>query len=195
MKLLRRSVRRIRNLVSRQSVQERFLEEMEQHLNRLTEENVRLGMSPEEARRQAVLKFGAAGAIREQYHAEKSLPLIESAVQDVRYAARILRRSWGFTAIAATSLALAIGANTTIFSVMKHVLLERLEVPHADGLRLLREHLTGGRRRHMTSSTYKLERHRPAAPLTGYPQGTQTIRWPCADSANASMKNFAKMRE
>jgi len=78
-----------------QSGQERFLEEMEQHLIRLTEENVRLGMSPEEARRQAVLKFGAAGAIREQYHAEKSLPLIESAAQDVRYAARILRRSWG----------------------------------------------------------------------------------------------------
>ena len=140
MKLLRRLAWRIRNLVSRQSGQERFLEEMEQHLIRLTEENVRLGMSPEEARRQAVLKFGAAGAIREQYHAEKSLPLIESAAQDVRYAARILRRSWGFTAIAATSLALAIGANTTIFSVMKHVLLERLEVPHADQLRLLHWH-------------------------------------------------------
>lgn len=140
MKLLRRSVRRIRNLVSRQSGQERFLEEMEQHLLRLTEENMRLGMSPEEARRRAVLKFGAAGAIREQHHAEKSLPLIESAMQDLRYAARILGRSWGFTAIAATSLALAIGANTTIFSVMKHVLLERLEVPHADGLRLLHWH-------------------------------------------------------
>ncbi|MGB6827492.1 MAG: ABC transporter permease [Terracidiphilus sp.] len=140
MKLLRRLVWRIRNLVSRQSGQERLLEEMEQHLIRLTEENMRLGMSLEEARRHAVLKFGAAGAIREQYHAEKSLPLIESAAQDVRYAARILRRSWGFTAIAATSLALAIGANTTIFSVMKHELLERLEVPHADQLRLLHWH-------------------------------------------------------
>jgi hypothetical protein len=140
MKLLRRLVRRIRNLVSRQSGQERLLEEMEQHLLHLTEENMRLGMSPEEARRQAVLKFGAAGAIREQYHAEKSLPLIESAAQEVRYAVRILRRSWGFTAIATTSLALAIGANTTIFSVMKHVLLERLEVPHADRLRLLHWH-------------------------------------------------------
>jgi len=146
MKRLRRLAWRIRNLVSRQSGQERFLEEMEQHLIRLTEENVRLGMSPEEARRQAVLKFGAAGAIREQYHAEKSLPLIESAAQDVRYAARILRRSWGFTAIAATSLALAIGANTTIFSVMKHVLLERLEVPHADQLREDRRVCADGQR-------------------------------------------------
>ncbi|MGB2621680.1 MAG: ABC transporter permease [Candidatus Acidiferrum sp.] len=140
MKLLRRLVRRIRNLVSRQNGQERFLEEMEEHLVYLTEENMRLGMSPEEARRQAVLKFGAAAAIREQYHDEKSLPLIENAAQEVRYAARILRRSWGFTAIAATSLALAIGANTTIFSMMEHVLLERLEVPHADRLRLLHWH-------------------------------------------------------
>ena len=97
-------------------------------------------MSPDEARRHAVLKFGAAGAIREQYHAEKSLPLIESVAQDVRYSSRILRRSWGFTAIAAISLALAIGANTTIFSVMKHVLLERLDVPHAEQLRLLHWH-------------------------------------------------------
>ncbi len=131
MKLLRRWVRRIRNLISRPSVQERFLEEMEQRLFCLTEENMRLGMSPEEARRQAVLKFGAVGAIREHYHAQKSLPLIESAAQDVYYAVRILRRSWRFTAIAATSLALAIGANTAIFSVMKHELPERLDVPHA----------------------------------------------------------------
>ena len=140
MKLLRRLFRRIRNLVSRERGQDRFLEEIEEHLICLTEENVQLGMSPEEARRQAMLKFGAVGAIREQYHAEKSLPLIESAAQDVRYAVRILRRSWGFTAIAATSLALAIGANTTMFSVMKQVLLERLEVPHADQLRLLHWH-------------------------------------------------------
>ncbi|MGB6192445.1 MAG: ABC transporter permease, partial [Terracidiphilus sp.] len=140
MKLLTRLVKRIRNLVSRQSGQERFLEEMQEHLIRLTEENIRLGMSPEEARRQAKLNFGAPGAIREQYQAEKSLPLIESAAQDVRYAARILRRSWGFTAIAATSLALAIGANTTIFSLMERVLLERLAVPHADQLRLLHWH-------------------------------------------------------
>ena len=140
MKLLKRLLARLRNLASRQSDDQRFLEEMEEHLSRQTEENLRSGMTPAQARREAVLKFGAVEAIREQYHAEKSLPFVESVVQDVRYSLRILRKSWGFTAIAAISLALAIGANTTIFSVMKRLLLDRLDVPHAEQLRLLHWH-------------------------------------------------------
>ncbi len=140
MRLLKRLFARLRNLASRQSDDQRFLEEMEEHVSRQTEENVCSGMAPAEARRQAVLKFGAVEAIREQYHAEKSLPFVESIVQDVRYSLRILRKSWGFTSMAAISLALAIGANTTIFSVMKRLLLDRLEVPHAEQLRLLHWH-------------------------------------------------------
>ena len=141
MKRLKRLLIRLRNLGSRQSVdQRRFLEEMAEHLSLQTEENLRSGMTPAEARRQAVLKFGPVEAIREQYHAEKSLPLLESAVQDVRYSIRILGKSRGFTSIAAISLALAIGANTTIFSAMKRLLLDRLDVPHAEQLRLLHWH-------------------------------------------------------
>ncbi len=140
MRLLKRLLARFRNLAWRQSDDQRFLEEMEEHLSRQTEEHLRAGMTAAEARRQALLKFGAVEAIREQYHAEKSLPFIESVVQDVRYSLRILRKSWGFTSIATISLALAIGANTTIFSVMKRVLLDRLDVPHAEQLRLLHWH-------------------------------------------------------
>ncbi len=140
MRLLKRLLARLRNLASRHSDDRRFLEEMEEHLFRQTEENLRSGMTQAEGRRQAVLKFGAVEAIREQYHAEKSLPFLESVVQDVRYSSRILRKSWGFTSIAAISLALAIGANTTIFSVMKRLLLDRLDVPHAEQLRLLHWH-------------------------------------------------------
>jgi predicted permease len=140
MRLLKRLFARLRNLASRQSDDQRLLEEMEEHLSRQAEENLRSGMAPAEARRRAVLKFGAVEAIREQYHAEKSLPFVESIVQDVRYSLRILRKSWGFTAIAAISLALAVGANTTVFSVMKRLLLDRLEVPHAEQLRLLHWH-------------------------------------------------------
>jgi predicted permease len=140
MTLLKRLFARLRNLASRQNDDQRFLEEMEEHVSRQTDENLRSGMAPAEARRQAVLKFGAVEAIREQYHAEKSLPFVESIVQDVRYSLRILRKSWGFTSMAAISLALAIGANTTIFSVMKRLLLDRLEVPHAEQLRLLHWH-------------------------------------------------------
>jgi predicted permease len=137
MRLLKRFLARLRNLVSRESGDQRLLEEIEEHIALQTAENLRSGMIPAEARRQARLKFGAVEAIREGYHSEKSLPFVESVVQDVRYSARILRKNWGFTLIAASSLALAIGANTTIFSVVKRVLLDRLNVRHAEQLRLL----------------------------------------------------------
>jgi hypothetical protein len=140
MRVLARFFARLRNFATNRRNDDRLQEEIEQHIALQTEDNIRAGMPLDEASRRARLEFGALGSVREDYRAEESLPLIESAVQDVRYAARILRRSWGFTAIAATSLALAIGANTTIFSMMKHVLLERLEVPHADQLRLLHWH-------------------------------------------------------
>jgi predicted permease len=136
MKILRRFLVRIRNLVLRQSDADRFREEMQEHLIRQTEENMRSGMLPDEARRQAALQFGVAEAIREQYHAETSLPLMESTLQDLRYAVRILRKSPGFTAIAVGSLALGIGANTAIFTAAQHMLLDRLAVPHPDQLRM-----------------------------------------------------------
>src|ERR1035438_9536727 len=140
MRVLARFFARLRNFAVSRRNDERLQEEIEQHIVLQTEDNIRAGMRPDEARRRACLDFGPPGPVRDSYHAEESLLLIETIALDVRYAARILRRSWGFTAIATTSLALAIGANTTIFSVMKHVLLERLEVPQADQLRLLHWH-------------------------------------------------------
>ena len=91
-----------------------------------TEENLRTGMSAEEARRRARLKFGAEGTVREAYRAESGLPLLESVFSDVRYAWRLLRKSRAFTVVAVVTLMLGIGANVVVFGVVNAVLLQPL---------------------------------------------------------------------
>ena len=90
MKFLRRFLIRFSNLITRQSADQRLQEEIAEHLAIQTEENVRAGMMPGEARRQAALKLGAAQAIREWHHAEQSLPFIDNLLFDLRYALRML---------------------------------------------------------------------------------------------------------
>jgi hypothetical protein len=100
MKSLRRVLARFSNLASGNRADQRLREEMEEHLAQQTADNVRAGMSTAEARRQTMLKFGAAGAIREEYHTELSLPFIETLLRDVRYTLRQLAASPGFASIA-----------------------------------------------------------------------------------------------
>jgi hypothetical protein len=99
---------------------------------------IRAGHSPQEAARRARIALGAATVHKEGMRASLGLRWWDEFWADLRYGVRILRKSPGFTAIAATSLALAIGANTTIFSLAKSLLYDRLGVPHAEELRLLR---------------------------------------------------------
>jgi predicted permease len=91
-------------------------------------------MTPTEARRQALLKLGAVEAIREQYHEEEGLPLLEHLLHDVRYAFRQLRKSPGFTLTAVLTLALGIGATTAIFTLVQQVMLQSLPVDRPDQL-------------------------------------------------------------
>lgn len=126
MRALWRFFTRLRNVAIRRREEQRLTEEMESHIASQTEENLRAGMNPAEARRLARLKFGAVEVIREQYHAEVSLPFVENLLQDLRYALRQMRKSPAFTLLTALILTLGIGVNTTIFSLVYHILLEPL---------------------------------------------------------------------
>ena len=143
MRFLRRFLIRLSNFITRRSTDQRLREEIAGHLAFQTEENLRAGMSPAEARRQAVLKLGAAEAIREDHHAEQSLPFFENLSHDLRYAVRMLLRSPGFSFIAVATMALGIGATTAIYSVIDATLLHPLPYPNPAELVRVEDDLPG----------------------------------------------------
>jgi predicted permease len=112
--------------------------ELQLHLEALTSDLMRAGHSPAEAARQARIALGPALVHKEGMRASLGLRWFDELRADTRYGIRILAKSPAFTMIAALSLALAIGANTTIFAIGKQLLYDRLNVPHAEQLRLLR---------------------------------------------------------
>jgi predicted permease len=113
-------------------------EEVRSHIDFAIEENLQAGMSREEARTSALRSFGGLTQIKEDYRMQRGLPLIEQIGRDVRFAIRQLRRSPGFALTAVLTLALGLGANTAVFSLINGLMLRPLPVPHPDELAVIR---------------------------------------------------------
>ena len=142
-------------------------DELQAHLDMETAENVRRGMNAAEARRKALMASGGLTQAAEAMHDQRGLPWIDGLVADIKYAFRALRRTPAFTAVVVITLALGIGANTAIFSVVRGVLLKPL--PNRDGDRLLylRHSMEGPGGEDVSFSVPEVNDFRAGAPSLG----------------------------
>ncbi len=134
MRALRRAIKRLTSWTRQQRDEERLRLEIEEHIAMQTADNVRAGLSPGEARRQAALKFGGVEAVRESYRDQRGLPFLEILIQDTRHALRRLRKAPAFTITTVLTLALGIGATTSIFTLAYAVIFKSLAVPNPSEL-------------------------------------------------------------
>ena len=134
-----------RNLFRRSRVDREIDDELKAHIEMRMEDNLRAGMSPEEARRDALLRFGNPTVMRERANAADTEPVLAGIGRDIHYALRQLRHSPGFALTAILTLALGIGANVVVFSVLNALILRPLDLPHAE--RLYRDRAEEPRRR------------------------------------------------
>lgn len=134
MTTLREALKRMQSLFRKREQDVELDEEMQSHLEFAVEENLRAGMTPEEARRKAMVRFGGVQQARERHREARGLPWLEILIQDLRFTFRTLRRDQAFAIVAILILGLGVGANIAVFSVVDTVLLRPLPFPDSGQL-------------------------------------------------------------
>ena len=131
---IREGLQRVRSFFRKDAMDRELDEEMASHIEMAVEENLKKGMGEEEARRQALVRFGGEQQAKETHREARGLPWVDMVLQDLRYTFRSLRRDRGFAFIAIVILSLGIGANIAVFSVVNTLVLRPLPFPHAEQL-------------------------------------------------------------
>jgi putative ABC transport system permease protein len=134
MEFIREGLERFRSFFRKPELDRNFENEVSSHIEMAVEENLRRGMSPEEARRAALMGLGGVEQAKEQHRDARGLPILDTVLQDLRYAVRSLKRDRGFAIVAVLILGIGIGANTAVFSVVNTMLLRPLPLENPQRL-------------------------------------------------------------
>ncbi len=143
MKRLRALMVRLAGLFGDARRERELAEELDSHLEMRIEDNLRAGLTPEQARRHAVMELGGVEWIKQAYRERSTLPVVENVPRDLRFALRQLWRNPGFSVLVLIMLGLSIGANTAIFSVVNALMLKSLPYPHPERMGTIYTRVTG----------------------------------------------------